>query len=112
MYENACYTNTEDSCHYVYDTDYVEKCYTKYTRLVTCRVVLQGDQLNMAVFSCILEYETCSVLYTCTVSFIDKYIFTRYHKNTAIYNWSLCTTGLDFQVIFLVLDSTNNKNPI
>ena len=32
MYENACYTNTEDSCHYVYDTDYVEKCYTKYTR--------------------------------------------------------------------------------
>ena len=25
MYENACYTNTEDSCHYVYDTDYVEK---------------------------------------------------------------------------------------
>ena len=50
MYENACYTNTEDSCHYVYDTDYVEKCYTKYTRLVTFRVVLQGDQLNMAVF--------------------------------------------------------------
>ena len=42
MYENACYTNTEDSCHYVYDTDYVEKCYTKYTRYCnTVRVQLR-----------------------------------------------------------------------
>ena len=50
---------------------------------------VQGDQLNMAVFFGNFVKVTCpcTLLRTCT---LEKALFTRYQKNTAMFIWSPC----------------------
>ena len=50
---------------------------------------IQGAQLYMAVlFWYLWKSDLSSVRYTCTM---DKQLFPRYQKNTALFNWSACS---------------------
>ena len=51
-------------------------------------VQVQGDQLNMVVFFWhLVKGDLSSIRYRT----LDKSLFTRYPKNTVIFNWSPCT---------------------
>ena len=56
-----------------------------YTGLKPYSYIVQGDQLNMAVF---FWYIANSVQCTCAVAY--KSLFTRYQKITAMFIWSPC----------------------
>ena len=56
-----------------------------------CILLLQGDQLNMAVFLWyLLERELSSVRYCMYTRTLYKSLSTSYQKNTAMFNWSPC----------------------
>ena len=61
-------------------------------------LVVQGDQLNMAVFFWYLVKSDLSSaqLYTCT---LDKSHFKSYQKNTALFNWLPCSVHLAYRVV-------------
>ena len=50
---------------------------------------LQGDRLNMAVFSGTLYKVACPVYANVHIT-LDKSLLIRYQKNMAMFNWSPC----------------------
>ena len=58
----------------------------------TCIKNIQGDQLKMAVFFWYLEKgDLPSVHMYVQWRTLDESLYTRYQKNTAMFNWSPCT---------------------
>ena len=59
--------------------------------MIDAKPKIQGDQLNMAAFFWYLVKSYLSMQCTLLFTFsLDKSLFTRYQKKTAMFNWSTC----------------------
>ena len=59
--------------------------------LEPCLAQIQGDQLNTAVcLWYLVKSDLSSVLYTYTVAYTGLITFSRYQKNTDMFNWVPC----------------------